>query len=76
MKENTVQKRQYIHKLQKETYSDLHDYYAPPANMHTILHKIISHKIFFSVLKKIKLSGNPNHIHTSPKFQRTNRKER
>ena len=68
MKENTAQKRQYIHKLQKDTYSDLHDCYAPPANMHTILHKIISHKIFFSVLKKIKLSGNPNHIHTSPKF--------
>ena len=54
MKENTVQKRQYIQKL----------------------HKIILDNISYSVLKKIKLSGNPNHIHTSPKFQRTNRKER
>ena len=41
-----------------------------------ILDKIISHKISFSVLKKIKLSLNPNYSHISSILQRTNLKER
>ena len=45
-------------------------------NFRNILHKIISHKISFSVLKKIKVSLNPNYSHISSILQRKNMKKR
>ena len=45
-------------------------------NFRNILHKIISHKISSSVLKKIKLSLNPNYSHISSILQRKNMKKR